>query len=430
MQSKSAAIQPLASRFLLFALLPVLAALTLGFATRPAGAAQATLEWAAPANTAVAGYKIYYGTASRSYTQSVDVGNLTSYTLSNLSDGRTYYFALMGYDSSGNKSGYSNEMSKTFASTYSITATSGSGGTVTPSGAASSSTASSGTTTITTVSVAQGGSASFSIAPAAGYAIAGVTVDGSSVGAVSSYTFSNVTASHAISATFVARSFTISASAGAGGSITPSGTTTVNSGSSQGYTITPATGYKVASVTVDGAPVGALSSYTFSNVGANHTIAATFAATFVSSAVLTSTTSFQNLAFPSQYGSFTASFDAVPSANYIDAVTSLAGVPVRYYSDCAAGIRFNKSGTIDARNGGGYAAGVAVPYQGGRSYHFRMVVNVTTRTYDVYVTPSGGSEIMLATRYPFRTEQASATVLNNLAVIAPAGSHKVLNFRM
>ena len=356
MQSKSAAIQPLASRFLLFALLPVLAALTLGFATRPAGAAQATLEWAAPANTAVAGYKIYYGTASRSYTQSVDVGNLTSYTLSNLSDGRTYYFALMGYDSSGNKSGYSNEMSKTFASTYSITATSGSGGTVTPSGAASSSTASSGTTTITTVSVAQGGSASFSIAPAAGYAIAGVTVDGSSVGAVSSYTFSNV--------------------------------------------------------------------------GANHTIAATFAATFVSSAVLTSTTSFQNLAFPSQYGSFTASFDAVPSANYIDAVTSLAGVPVRYYSDCAAGIRFNKSGTIDARNGGGYAAGVAVPYQGGRSYHFRMVVNVTTRTYDVYVTPSGGSEIMLATRYPFRTEQASATVLNNLAVIAPAGSHKVLNFRM
>jgi hypothetical protein len=52
----------------------------------------------------------------------------------------------------------------------------------------------------------------------------------------------------------------------------------VSYGSSQAFTITPATGYSVAAVTVDGTSVGAVTSYTFSNVTANHTIAATFAA--------------------------------------------------------------------------------------------------------------------------------------------------------
>jgi hypothetical protein len=52
----------------------------------------------------------------------------------------------------------------------------------------------------------------------------------------------------------------------------------VNSGGSQILAITPASGYSISSVVVDGASVGAVSSYTFSNVTANHTISATFAA--------------------------------------------------------------------------------------------------------------------------------------------------------
>ncbi len=78
--------------------------------------------------------------------------------------------------------------------------------------------------------------------------------------------------------TSVVTKYTIKATAGTGGSIHPGGTTTLNSGGSQTYTITPSSGYSISGVQVDGVSVGAVSSYTFSDVTANHTISATFAA--------------------------------------------------------------------------------------------------------------------------------------------------------
>jgi hypothetical protein len=71
--------------------------------------------------------------------------------------------------------------------------------------------------------------------------------------------------------------YTITASAGAGGSISPSGTVTVNHGSDQTFTITPNTGYHVSDVVVDDLSVGTVTSYTFTEVTSNHTINATFA---------------------------------------------------------------------------------------------------------------------------------------------------------
>ncbi len=71
--------------------------------------------------------------------------------------------------------------------------------------------------------------------------------------------------------------FTISASTGANGTVTPSGDTTVNYGDSQSYAITPDLGYHIVDVLVDGSSVGAVASYDFTNVAANHTISATFA---------------------------------------------------------------------------------------------------------------------------------------------------------
>jgi chitinase len=75
--------------------------------------------------------------------------------------------------------------------------------------------------------------------------------------------------------------FTITASAGSNGSISPSGSVVVNQGANQAFTITPNSGYNVSAVTVDGTNVGAVSTYTFSNVQANHTISATFSASTV-----------------------------------------------------------------------------------------------------------------------------------------------------
>ena len=70
--------------------------------------------------------------------------------------------------------------------------------------------------------------------------------------------------------------YTITATAGANGSISPNGAVTVNHGGSQQFTITPNGGYRIADVRVDGSSVGAVSSYTFSNVTAGHTITANF----------------------------------------------------------------------------------------------------------------------------------------------------------
>jgi uncharacterized protein YjdB len=72
--------------------------------------------------------------------------------------------------------------------------------------------------------------------------------------------------------------FTITSSAGINGTISPLGTTIVPSGASQAYTITPNTGFTVSSVLVDTVSVGAVTNYTFTNVTANHTISASFAA--------------------------------------------------------------------------------------------------------------------------------------------------------
>jgi hypothetical protein len=155
-------------------------------------------------------------------------------------------------------------ISATFtALTYSITSSAGSNGAISPLGSRS---------------VTYGGSQSYAITPSTGYRIAGVLVDGVSVGTVSSYTFSAVNANHTISATFTALTYSITSSAGSNGAISPLGSRSVTYGGSQSYAITPSTGFRIAGVLVDGASVGAVSSYTFSALNANHTISAQFEA--------------------------------------------------------------------------------------------------------------------------------------------------------
>ena len=65
----------------------------------PLFAGNAFLQWEAPSTnddgtplTDLAGYKIYYGTASGNYTQTIDVGNVTTYTITNLTDGVSILF--------------------------------------------------------------------------------------------------------------------------------------------------------------------------------------------------------------------------------------------------------------------------------------------------------------------------------------------------
>jgi len=71
-------------------------------------------------------------------------------------------------------------------------------------------------------------------------------------------------------------SYTITVSAGSGGTISPSGTITVNSGESKTFTIISDSGYKISDVKVDGVSKGTISSYIFQNITSNHTIEAIF----------------------------------------------------------------------------------------------------------------------------------------------------------
>ena len=150
----------------------------------------------------------------------------------------------------------------TAADPHTISASAGVGGSISPSGA---------------VSVGDGADQDFTVTPDTGYHVLDVIVDGGSVGAVSGYTFTSVTGDHTISASFAINQYTITASAGAGGSISPLGAQSVSYGATPAFAITPSTGYHVADVLVDGSSVGAVSNYTFAAVSAGHTISASFA---------------------------------------------------------------------------------------------------------------------------------------------------------
>ena len=306
-----------------------------------AQAAQVTLAWDANDPTPD-GYQLYQRTEGGTYDYAAPAwsGTGTSCSLDNLADETTYYYVVRAY-SGGSESGDSNEVtfrSETPApQSHTITASAGAYGQITPSGATTVTEGESQSYTISafngfhisdvtvdgvsvgavssytfnavgadhaisasfavntytisassgsngsvspagSTSVAYSGSQVYTITPATGYHVGDVLVDGASVGAVDSYTFSNVSSSHTISASFAANSYTISSNSGANGSVSPAGSTSVAYSGSQVYTITPATGYHVGDVLVDGASVGAVDSYTFSNVSSSHTISASFAA--------------------------------------------------------------------------------------------------------------------------------------------------------
>src|ERR1700751_3673987 len=68
-----------------------------------------SLAW--DAESGVAGYRLHYGTASGTYTQTVDVGDTTTATVSRLAPGSTYYFAVTAYNAAGLESLPSNQVS-------------------------------------------------------------------------------------------------------------------------------------------------------------------------------------------------------------------------------------------------------------------------------------------------------------------------------
>ncbi|MEZ0393403.1 MAG: polysaccharide lyase family 8 super-sandwich domain-containing protein [Pseudobdellovibrionaceae bacterium] len=143
---------------------------------------------------------------------------------------------------------------------------------------------------------------------------------------------------------------------------------------------------------------------------------------------ITSNTTWKNTSFTAQTKAFEAKFTMTPNGAAIDALTGLSYGAASNFAKIAAVVRFNPQGLMDARNGSAYNASSSLRYIAGKAYAIRMRVDLATHRYSVYVTPSGGTEVLLANNFAFRTEQAAVTQLNNVVHYAATGSHTVSNF--
>jgi|GEM_PF-2559793 len=216
-----------------------------------------TLSWTASTdNVAVTGYEIFRGGVS------IGTSATTSFAVTGLSASTTYSMTVRARDAVPNWSAQSSALSVTTSAVYLITASAGANGSISPSGS---------------VSVDSGNNQTFAMIPSTGYHVSDVLVNGVSIGAVNSYTFSNVTTSHTISVSFAINTYNIVASAGANGSISPSGTITKIYNSSQTFNIAPNGGFVISDVLVNGVSQGVISTYTFNNIASSHTIVASFA---------------------------------------------------------------------------------------------------------------------------------------------------------
>ena len=158
-----------------------------------------------------------------------------------------------------------------------------------------------GSVSPTAAVVPMGGRATFSFLPADGWQVSDVLVNGDSVGAKESHVVESVTKDTLVEVAFEQvdpgpgpgpgpdnpdnpdnpddpvpgdnkRSFTIRASSGAHGSVSPEGEIAVAEGADASFAFVPDTGFRVADVVVDGKSVGAPSTYTFQDVTADHTV--------------------------------------------------------------------------------------------------------------------------------------------------------------
>jgi hypothetical protein len=125
-------------------------------------------------------------------------------------------------------------------------------------------------------------------------------------------------------------------------------------------------------------------------------------------------------------GSFRVTFDAMPSASAINGTIGLSLGSASSYTNLAALVRFNDTGTIDAMNSTAFTAAAKIPYFAGTNYHFILDVNAAAHTYNAYVM-IGSVQTTIGSNYKFRFEQATTSSLNDLGAVDTIGTISVCN---
>jgi hypothetical protein len=187
-------------------------------------------------------------------------------------------------------------------------------------------------------SYASGTSVQLTAVPAIGYHF--TSWSGDLTGSTNPTTVT-MSANKTITANFAINVYTITATAGTNGTVTPAGVTTVNYNGSQNYAIAPDAGYHVSHVLVDGSTVGAVSSYNFTNVTVNHTLSASFALSIPEIPVATAPTNIDSTSYTAHWN---ASIGAT-SYQLDVAADSLFNIPIIGY------IGLNATGTSQVVTG-------------------------------------------------------------------------------
>lgn len=225
-----------------------------------------SINWNRNSESDVAGYKVYYGTTAHNHQNMLDVGPFTTAVIDGLNGGATYYFAVTAYDTSGNESADSQEVQATIptpsSTIYTLTTTKRGTGTGTV------------TTSPTGTTFSAGTAVTLTATPNSNSTFAGWS--GGYSGSVGTQCIVIMNDNVSVSAAFNLKMYTITASAGSGGSISPSGSISVNAGSYRTFVFTPSRGYRISSVRIDGISISPITSYTFNNINGNHTISASF----------------------------------------------------------------------------------------------------------------------------------------------------------
>lgn len=134
--------------------------------------------------------------------------------------------------------------------------------------------------------------------------------------------------------------------------------------------------------------------------------------------VTVGTASWWNQTLADMTGRFHIEFDATPSGT-IDGTIGLSAGTATKWASLAAIVRFNAQGFIDARASDTYKADTSFAYHAGATYHIRFDVDVKAHTYSTWVAATGQvgawNYQLIGRDYPFRTEQAGVTHLNNFA---------------
>ncbi len=124
-----------------------------------------------------------------------------------------------------------------------------------------------------------------------------------------------------------------------------------------------------------------------------------------------------------------AEFEVTPLSKPIDAVIGYADSSADVTSEAklAMALRMNPSGSFDVRRGTDYAALTSVPYEANTSYHVRVRADLDAKTYSVWITPPGASEVLLADGFAF---QAGAPPTDELGQVSVRSARFDKQFRV